>query len=784
MAVGNSSKVFDTLEVPETSTPPGGQTRGSRGGRDGLVPRLLVEGDLVHDRALKSREEDRFGHAEIAERVAELLSCAETPLNVALFGPWGSGKSSFCALLRGEVEARSPSTRFIVYDAWKYSGEALQRSFLLDVAEALDEKGHVSVSSLRQDVERNQIGLKHVDGKQLRALAKWAAYLVLPVLAAAVGLAVAVIAAASWATNRSVGRELLHYVPIYILGPTLFAGVATTFVKLLWDAATVKVREGPPTDEGFEDRFCSLLDAGREKGFERFVFFVDELDRAGRRQVVDALQVIKGFLDQDDTAFVVAADPDVIEQALDELPQATPANQDEPYYSSASAFLDKVFQYQIALPPVRGQKLTSFARDLAHETNGGVWEELRSADERDRVLGSVIFALVPSHVRSPRRVKVLMNSFAVNARIAESRSIDWLGRASEIAKLTALQIEFPLFAADLHVEPRLPTLLLDPPVSGLSWRTRRLLARHRLEPIESAVTGEEGGEPGRADDHDDESIGEPASQSQPPGERDGGLTPTDRLLVPTSAQEPLIGVQRQNLRRYLRRTETIFGPGRDLLFLEPGGLLEGLEDAQLGELIENDAVDDPEAVVEATRSRSVEEKQQVVAVLSGMADQEWGEERSHVVDALLGVARDLEFELGHVLSRATESVRSFDREEGLSEDQLAGALGVGLAAARDGDFGLRDRVVQDERLLSTADRTRQVAEHLDQLEDEDAARVAEAIAEHFPENDAVLREPIHRLPAGAVAQLLGSPEVLQAVRTVLDELDENDADELVAELEA
>lgn len=774
--ISESTQALAEKDAVQASPPGGGKARKCKDGGNHLAPKLVL-GDLVSDRALRRREEDRFGHAEIAERVADLLDCAETPLNVALFGPWGSGKSSFCALLQEEIEKRTTSTKFIAYDAWKYGGEALQRSFLLDVAEALDEDDHVSVSTLRHDVERNQIGLKHVDGKQLRALAKWSAYLVLPVLAAAIGLALSLIAAVSWATNRSVGRELLHYVPIYILGPTLFAGVATTFVKLLWDAATVKVREGPPTEEGFENRFCALLEAGKSKGFTKFVFFVDELDRAGRRQVVDALQVIKGFLDQDDTAFVVAADPDVIEQALDALPQATPTNEDEPYYSSASAFLDKVFQYQIALPPVRGQKLTSFARDLARETKDGLWEELRNADVQERQLGAVIFALIPSHVRSPRRVKVLMNSFAVNARIAESRSIDWLVRAPEIAKLTALEIEFPLFAADLHVEPRLPTLLLDPPASGLSWRTKRLLARHRLEPIEAHEIEDEDEVLEEAADQDE------ASAQSEPSAQPGALTPTDRLLVPRDAQAPLIGVQRQNLRRYLRRTETIHGPGRDILFLEPGGLLEGLEDAELGELIEDEAVDDPGAVVEATRTRSVDEKRRVVAVLSGVADQEWGEERSNVVDALLGVADDLDFDLGDVLARATESLSSFDREEGFGEDQLAAALGVGLAASREGDTGLRDSVLGDERLLSTAERTRQVAEHFDELDDENAVRrVTDAIAVHFADDSSVLNAPIRNLPASAAAQVLRAPGILRSVQAVLNDLDEDAADELVVDL--
>ena len=68
----------------------------------------LLKGDLIPDRALRMQDEDEFEHLAIAERVADLLAVAEPPLNVALFGSWGSGKSSFASLLRGVVTTKDP----------------------------------------------------------------------------------------------------------------------------------------------------------------------------------------------------------------------------------------------------------------------------------------------------------------------------------------------------------------------------------------------------------------------------------------------------------------------------------------------------------------------------------------------------------------------------------------------------------------------------------------------------------------------------------------------------
>jgi polynucleotide 5'-kinase involved in rRNA processing len=75
--------------------------------------------DLVPDRRLTDAAKDKFDHAQIARRVAELVASAEPPLNVAVFGPWGSGKSSLAGLIDASLRERWGSVALIRYDAWK-----------------------------------------------------------------------------------------------------------------------------------------------------------------------------------------------------------------------------------------------------------------------------------------------------------------------------------------------------------------------------------------------------------------------------------------------------------------------------------------------------------------------------------------------------------------------------------------------------------------------------------------------------------------------------------------
>ena len=145
--------------------------------------------------------------------------------------------------------------------------------------------------------------------------------------------------------------------------------------------------------------------------------------------------------------FIVAADLQVLEQALrKKARQETPSDPSNPYYSTGSSYLDKIFQYQLSLPPLQSRQLTSFALDLVAGREG-CWQRAENLPE-------VVSVLIASHVTSPRRVKVLLNSYAMTYRLAERRERDGLlaanlaSRASEVAKLVCLRCEFPLFAAE------------------------------------------------------------------------------------------------------------------------------------------------------------------------------------------------------------------------------------------------------------------------------------------------------------------------------------------------
>lgn len=600
----------------------------NRDGEEHEPPRLLTSADLVPDLALKRAQDDRFRHSALAHRVAELVRSVEPRTNIAVYGAWGSGKSTLAGFIEEALDGSEVA--FVYYDAWKFGGKALRRNFITNAASELKlAREHREYKKYYRGLYQSHREAEfHPTGIWRALLALGSVFVGLVVLF--VVLVCAALAIASTFDNSNFRDQVEAHLPDY-LGP----GGALAFVIALVTAATSAGRidldqSAPSDEEEFSQRFRDLIRDARERSssadsdgppLERIVFFIDELDRCEEKDVVETLVAVRTFLGEDRCVFVVAADRDVLETALQrEVEQATPTDVVDPYYTTAGAFLDKIFGHQIEVPPIRGRRLTRFARDLIRD-RGGVWLEIVDAAGQSG-LDSVIYALIPAHVRSPRRVKVLLNGFATNARVAQGRGIAWPDRAQEIAKLTALQSEFPTLARDLILEPRLPTLLLDPDQAGLSQRASDLVKRHRVD--EDAPPDAEA--PDRFLDGEEQETEGSEDQEKPERQR----------------HEEMIRRYRAQLHRYLERAAQIRNPQRDLLYLEAAGAAVDLEDPELGELIEERAPEAPDKVIDEVRRRGSNEQVASVRLLADMVQDTIADEQANVMTAMMTLTSEIE----------------------------------------------------------------------------------------------------------------------------------------------
>jgi hypothetical protein len=368
--------------------------------------------DLIDDRSLTSAGEDAFRLEDVVEEVAALCAAAPTPATVALYGSWGSGKSSLGNVL-GTRLASDKKVAFARFDAFKYAEVPLRRHFLSQLSEAFDVKNKKFKEDLYASTK--EVNVK-IPKEKLWALG-------LTILAALlVTTALSIIAAAGIALVSKGGLDsfaenftaaLRASVPGIAIATPLLAAALALVGKLLTAETTV---EAPSSEEQFEDLFKKLAKKVKgKKKCERLVVFIDELDRCSPRQVVSALETLRTFLEVKDCVFVVAADQQVLEHALnDAARQATPFNPANPSYSAASASLDTIFPHQLQVPPVLPRRLSRYALDLI-ENRQGVWAKVANRAE-------LVSVLVPTHVTSPRRVKALLNAFSLLYRLALKRA--------------------------------------------------------------------------------------------------------------------------------------------------------------------------------------------------------------------------------------------------------------------------------------------------------------------------------------------------------------------------
>ncbi|WP_350351726.1 P-loop NTPase fold protein [Microbacterium sp. A8/3-1] len=417
---------------------------------------VLSEADLVRDEPLGARKgsigekDDLLHHRVLAKRVAELAVSSVGNVNIALFGPWGSGKSSFHALLREELKKNPVKTQHITFDAWKNAGTGFRTNFLYEVAEQVDADVKIS-DTLFQSTSSVRGPL--ADLKWSTAVRVWTLVGFLGVIF--FGLP------ALWTLIQLLLGVQRQYGSLFIENFSAFSSMAasgTVFVVVLLaviELSKVTVSKSTPSHVAqFGKLFDNILDTKKK---HRMVIFIDELDRCSPKDVMATLEGLRTFLGHPRCVFVVAFDREAVAGVIaNELGQNVPRENAAPYYRTSGEYLDKIFQFQLALPPQPVHTFRRFAASLVRE-RGGVWGQLRA--QSPDLLDRVVNILSPMHLASPRRTKVLLNDFAVNARVYEGMGFSWLERAEEIAVLTVLQTEFPRLAADLEKEPALMRFL-------------------------------------------------------------------------------------------------------------------------------------------------------------------------------------------------------------------------------------------------------------------------------------------------------------------------------------
>lgn len=366
--------------------------------------------------------QDFLNYGESALLVVDIIKDARMlPASVGVFGSWGTGKSTLLNIIEEELKQQPPDGVIVVrFDAWLYQGYDDAKTALMDViADALiAEADRIDNSTLLQ---RAKAFSKRVRWFRVAGLAAEAA-------AAAAGLPLlgSARAAAAGIEKMLGGQATEEDVKKVKDG-------AKEVAKEVGELAEDPERRTPPKEvDAFRKEFGDLL-----KDMKRtLVVFVDNLDRCMPEQSIRTLEAMRLFLFMSRTAFVVAADEDMVRQAV----KAHFKNIGERHVTD---YLDKLIQLPVRVP-----------RLGVREVRGYLFQLLADASD----IGE-------------ERQKRLREALAENMQAA------WKDEPIEVEDLLKLIEQDPNseFGRSLMLADRIAPLLSVPPVNGNPRLVKRML---------------------------------------------------------------------------------------------------------------------------------------------------------------------------------------------------------------------------------------------------------------------------------------------------------------------
>lgn len=277
---------------------------------------------------------DFLNYSEVAELVTELITDADLlPLSLGVFGGWGSGKSSTLRLVEAELLKQPQPPLIVKFDAWLYQDFDDARAALMSViAKALFEASPPTLKDKAASLIRRVNKLR---------------FLGLAVEAGALAMGVPTFGVAARGIE-GVGDALRSKADD---DDVTAMKAAAKDVKDRGTGLLRPAEERSPPEEidAFRTEFGELL-----KTLNRpLVVFIDNLDRCLPANAIHTLEAVRLFLFIPRTAFVIAADEDMIRHAVLQ-------HFKNPAERHVSDYLDKLIQVPVRVPRVGVQEVRAY----------------------------------------------------------------------------------------------------------------------------------------------------------------------------------------------------------------------------------------------------------------------------------------------------------------------------------------------------------------------------------------------------------------------------------------
>lgn len=275
----------------------------------------------------KESKVDFLNFNEIAESIKDLITEKELmPISIGVFGDWGAGKSTILELTAKALKKEKQDYIQIHFDAWTFQGYDDAKAALLEtIAAQLVKAAEGDEALLAKALDF----AKRIDKVRLMGLMAEGAAAIsgMPTFGAIQNFL-------GWVSDAA-ADDVLEFEDVQKDGKELAKlGEKTKGI------VKAKKKFSPPKEiNEFRKSYLSLLEA-----FDKpVIVYVDNLDRCSPVNTISTLEAIRLFLFLPNTAFVVAADPDMIRLAIPHFHKGASTRHQTDY-------LDKLIQIPVHVP--------------------------------------------------------------------------------------------------------------------------------------------------------------------------------------------------------------------------------------------------------------------------------------------------------------------------------------------------------------------------------------------------------------------------------------------------
>ena len=350
-------------------------------------------------------EFDYINFQETAEIVSDLVSNSELrPVSVGVFGGWGSGKSTLIKLSRVNLEDDDDYIT-VDFDAWLYQDFDDARSALL---EAVSTKLLSVAKENETATDKGKYLLRRIN--KLRALGLLAEGGALLMGAPTFGaIYKGVVATGDLMSGEADESDVADMKGAIKEGKETLSGLVNP-----------EQAQSPPQEiVAFRNEFAALLQALDKT----LIVYVDNLDRCLPRNAILTLEAIRLILFMPNTAFVIAADEDMVRLAVSD------------HYKTSQTrlindYLDKLIQVPVHVPHLGVAEITSYTfllfcvhssldNDAKHKITSFLQNSLKALWKKPLISSQeLLLELANEYPLSNQQEQEIENNYILASRLA------------------------------------------------------------------------------------------------------------------------------------------------------------------------------------------------------------------------------------------------------------------------------------------------------------------------------------------------------------------------------